>query len=291
MSKSTSKSESWLKIYDVKGTSWRHKLVMTSKCVMTSKNTSWRPKYFRKSKVCHVKSLSWHQKHVMTSENVMASTIRHDAKIRHNDKNYIMTSEIRHDVKKFVMMSICSTWRQNVRHNTSWRYRVRHDVQNVSWRRKVRHNIKKYVKKFVMMVNTSKSSLWRLKVRQQVRHDVNNTSWRHAYVMPSKIRHDVRNILHDVNKFAVTLKSMLKRLSWCQKISWRQNVRHDVNKYVMTIKGTSWRERYVKKVHHGVKRYVTVTSCRQSYIMMSRIRHDAKNLCYDYYDAKKYGMR
>ena len=144
---------------------------------MTSKSSSWRQKYdIRSTKLSWCQNTSWRR------------TIWHDDK------------KVSSDIKKHVMTSKDTSFRQNVRHDVNKHVmtsKIRHDVRDTSWRQKVRNDVK----------NTlwlQKKSSW----RQQIRHDVKNM-W---------------NVCYDVKDIAMTSKSMPwhKRYVMASQIaSWR----------------------------------------------------------------------
>ena len=104
---------------------------------------------------------------------------------------------------------------------------MRHDIKNTSIRQK--HAM------------TSKSALWRKKVR----HDVRNTSWR------QKLHHDVKNM------------------------SWRQKVRHEFintswrHKFLHIVKNTPWR----KKVRRSRQRPCLPKSQKKCNVLCVYLTH------------------
>ena len=126
-------------------------------------------------------------------------------------------------------------------------------------------------------VMTSKSASWR-----------QNTSWCKSYIATSNIRHDVKMfVFADMSTKAIVLTEAIIKIIEIQLYKTFHNLPgqfyDDIlyrQKYVKTskyvimsklhrdVKNTSWR----KKVRHIVKS----TSCRQRYVMTSKVRHDVK---------------
>ena len=129
-------------------------------------------------------------------------------------KQYIMTSKICPDFKKFVKYVVSKSLSRN---------------------QKVLHNIKK-------LIMTSKSSSWH---KQKVSHEVKNMSWRltvhhditnrsnglsrsKKYVMTSNSSPWRQNVRHYVKKVVITSQSV----SWSLlTLSMTSNVRHDGKKF------------------------------------------------------------
>ena len=115
--------------------------------------------------------------------------------------------KVHHDVKKYVMTSKSTSWRQKVRKKYAM------TLNSTSWCQSM-HDVKMCI--------------------YVIRHDVKSTSWSKKYGMVSKLRIDVMTscmtsyVHHDV-KYVMTSKSML----WRQRV-W--NVRHGIKNYVVTWK-------------------------------------------------------
>ena len=141
---------------------------------------------------------------MMTKGSLLLQNIRHYFK---KCQNVVMTSKFCHEIK-----------------NTSWCQKVCHEVKTC-------HDVRKFVRKFVIMMSKRKTSIMTLK----------SASWCH------KVRHQ------DVTKFVMmTIGSSLlqkvrhevKNISWCQKAIIKSKTRHDAKKFVMTSK-KSWRQKFV----------------------------------------------
>ena len=179
-----------------------------------------------------------------------------------------MKSKIRHDVKKFVMKSKGSLWRQKhvmTSNSSSCFKNLKSSHSKTSWRQQVRHDINKFVM-------ASKTWSWWQKVRnylKKVRHNVKKTSQcqnvYHKIKNTSKVCHEVKT-RHDVKKFVMTSKTcndvkkfvitstscfhyfnhkiIKQNISKQQKLVMSSEIRHDNIKFVMTSK-KSWRQKFV----------------------------------------------
>ena len=152
-----------------KGASWRQKNCHgIKKCVKTSKLLQDVKKYVMMSK-----SSSWH-----ALWHVMISNIRQ--RVRHDIQEHFMTSKswswlfcdvMTNFFQKFILTSKSTSWRQIMMWKSlSWRVffqKVCHNIKKylmTSWRQKVRHDVQTFVMAcFVTchdLQNTSKSLSW-----------------------------------------------------------------------------------------------------------------------------------
>ena len=253
----TTKSWSWIQKYVMptkrKNTPWRHKVRhYVKKCVKTSKSVSCCQKVPWRQNVCHD----------------------------------INKCNIRHSAKTFVTTKMCHAI------NTSWCYKVRHDVntrhddqkfvityKSSSWRQKVRHDVKMFVMKSKSLSWSQQHVMtWKVKNMSKFSHEVKHISWRHKvrydikrFVMVSKTCYDDKKFVIVSKQFIMTrhdVKSLWKRQKYVMKSKTFHEVtkcvmtskrRHDFNKVVMMSKTY-----LLQKIHHD-------TSWRQKFVMKSKV--------------------
>ena len=120
--------------------------------------------------------------------------VRHDVKIRHEDKRFVITSKSSPWRQQDVITPKSLSWRHKICHDVKNIPNVCHEIKNTSWCQKVCHDVKRFVMvNGLSLLPKTKPSLLVKKFyhtkktrRHKVRHNIKNTSWRLRFVMKSK---------------------------------------------------------------------------------------------------------